>query len=179
MASPPEDILPSTMFLSDVEDEKTGELMQTISLSRSPLALLSFAANRFTGAASAYFQEQNDLGSVDWRMLFMLAQQPGITAARASETIVVDKGSVSRCLHRLAKNDLAYAGELHANGRSRGWYLTDSGRKMHDKILHVALEKQQQLLQGFAPAEVDQLCTLIQRFLENLEAVESEPDDGF
>ena len=177
MASPPADILPSTMFLSEVEDEQTGKLMQTISLSRSPLALLSFAANRFTGAAAAYFQEQNDLGSVDWRMLFMLAQQPGITAARASETIVVDKGSVSRCLHRLAKRKLAFAGELHANGRSRGWHLTESGRDMHNAILHVALEKQQQLLHGFAPAEAEQLCTLIQRFLDNLEAVETGADE--
>ncbi|MFK7841981.1 MAG: MarR family winged helix-turn-helix transcriptional regulator [Sphingorhabdus sp.] len=176
MAPPPEDILPSTMFLSDVEDQKTGELMQTISLSRSPLALLSFAANRFTGAAAAFFQEQNDLGSVDWRMLFMLAQQPGITAARASKTIVVDKGQVSRCLHRLAKRKLAIAGELHANGRSRGWRLTEAGREMHDKILQASLENQQKLLSGFAPEEVEQLCSLIQRFLVNLEALESEPD---
>lgn len=178
MAIPPDYILPSTMFLSDVEDEQTGELMQTISLSRSPLAILSFAANRFTGAAAAYFQEQNNLGSVDWRMLFMLAQQPGVTAARASETIVVDKGSVSRCLHRLAKRKLAFAGELHANGRSRGWHLTESGREMHDKILQASLENQQRLLTGFSPEEVEQLCSLIQRFLVNLDALESEPNDN-
>lgn len=177
MASQHEDLLLSDMFLSEVEDGQTGKRMQTISLSRSPLVLLSFAANRFTRAASAYFEAENELGSVDWRMLFILARRPGITAARASETIGVDKGSVSRCLHRLAKKQLAEAGELHANGRSRGWHLTAHGRDVHDQILQVALEKQQQLLKGFAPEEVEQMCSLIQRFLVNLEALESEPAD--
>ena len=163
--------LPDEMFLVEVTDEETGETRQTLSISSTPTILLSFAANRFTEAASNFFKERFGLGSVDWRMLFMLAQHPGTTAAHASRTIGIDKGAVSRCLHLLADKQLAFAGALHPNGRSRGWHLTRKGIDLHDRILTAALERQRHLLRGFEPAEIEVLCVLLKRFLNNLDAM--------
>lgn len=170
--------LPDALFLVDVEDSTTGDIFQTLSISRTPPMLLSFAANKFTEAASNYFKENLGLGGVDWRLLLFLARKPGVTAAEASRTIGVDKGTVSRSVSRLSENKLVIASDLHANGRSRGLSLSPSGRALHDKILMVAMKQQTHLLKGFSEAEVKVFCDLLLRFSNNLEdliQMDSEP----
>lgn len=65
-----------SLFLVDVEDED-GETSRTLSFSRSPTVLLTFAANRFTRAAAKTYAEKFGIGAVDWRMLVMLTRKPG------------------------------------------------------------------------------------------------------
>jgi DNA-binding MarR family transcriptional regulator len=171
MSDPKPAPLDRGMFLVEVEDWRTGETFQTLSISRTPAMLLSFAANRFTEAASDYFAERLGLGTVDWRMLLLLARLPGITAAQASKTIGVDKGTVSRSASRLTRRNLITAGELHANGRSRSLYLTSAGREMHDRILEIAVNQHLELLRGFTPEEARLMADLLRRFTRNLETV--------
>ncbi len=161
--------LPDELFLVDVEDDITGEAFQTLSISRTPTMLLSFAANRFTEAAANYFKANFGLGTVDWRMLLLLARSPGITSIQASKTIGVDKGTVSRSVHRLTEAKLIIAGDLHANGRSRGLSLSASGRSLHDQILAASLKQQTHLLKGFDEADANTFCDLLLRFTSNLE----------
>jgi DNA-binding MarR family transcriptional regulator len=101
----------------------------------------------------------------------MFAREPGCTAAHASKIIGIDKGAVSRSLQRLEAEGLVTAGELHPNGRSRGWTLSKQGRRMHQRILQVALERQKDVLQGFDAEEVEAFCGYLQRFLRNLESL--------
>ncbi|MFK8081377.1 MAG: MarR family winged helix-turn-helix transcriptional regulator [Granulosicoccus sp.] len=157
------------LFLVDVEDPETSETFQTLSISRTPAMLLSFAANKFTEAASAHFKDNFDLGPVDWRMLFLLARMPGVTAIQAAKTMGVDKGTVSRSVGRLSKTELIVAGELHANGRSRGLSLSSTGRVLHDQILAEAVSQQAHLLKGFSVSEIGVFCDMLIRFTENLE----------
>lgn len=153
----------------EVEDPETGETFQTLSMSRTPTMLLSFAANKFTEAASNCFQKELGLGTVDWRMLFLLARKPGVTSVQSAQIIGVDKGTVSRSVSRLVKSDLIKLGHVHANGRSRGLFLSPSGRRMHDRIFDIGLRQHKQLLQGFEPREVSMFCDLLLRFTHNLE----------
>lgn len=169
MDTPAQSQISDALFLVDVKDPETGETFQTLSISRTPAMLLSFAANKFTEAASAYFKDNFDLGPVDWRMLFLLARMPGITAIQASKTIGVDKGTVSRSVGRLSKADLIVAGALHANGRSRSLSLTPMGRALHDQILAVAVDQHNHLLKGFSVPEINVFCDLLIRFTQNLE----------
>lgn len=164
--------LPDALFLVSVEDADAGVITPTLSVERSPAMLLSFAANHFTEAASRYFKEHHDLGAVDWRLVFLFAREPGATAAHASRVVGIDKAAVSRSLQRLEAGGMLQAGELHANGRSRGWRLTTLGRQVHQRILHVALARQKELLSGFDAAEVTAFCGYLTRFLQNLERVE-------
>ena len=154
----------------EVEDPETGEVFQTLSMSRTPTMLLSFAANKFTEAASNYFQKVFGLGTVDWRMLFLIARKPGTTSAQASQIIGVDKGTVSRSVSRLTSIDLIKLGDVHANGRSRGLFLTPAGRQMHDRIFAVAMHQHTHLLEGFDAAEIAMFCDLLARFTRNLDA---------
>ena len=168
MTAPDPPPISEALFLVDVEDPETGETFQTFSLSRTPAMLLTFAANTFTDDASAYFKAKFDLGPVDWRMLFLLARMPGVTAIQAAKTIRVDKGTVSRSVARLRKTELITAGELHANGRSRSLFLSPAGRVVHDKILAEAVDLQSRLLTGFTVSEVTVFCDMLTRFTQNL-----------
>ncbi len=174
MTQPRSHPLPDDLFLVAVEDPDSGVVTPTLSVERSPAMLLSFAANHFTEAASRYFKDHFDLGAVDWRLLFLFAREPGATAAHASRVIGVDKAAVSRSLQRLEGAGMLAPGELHANGRSRGWTLTKPGRQMHQRILRVALARQKDLLSGFDAAEVAAFCDFLMRFLQNLERVEGD-----
>lgn len=162
-------LLPDDFFLVDVEDGDTKETYQTLSLSNTPIMLLSFAANKFTEDASNYFKQLFGIGSVDWRMLFLLALRPGTTAAQASKTIGVDKGTVSRSVSRLTKGGFIISGDLHANGRSRGLSLSSSGRDMHEQLLVATLKQHHFLMKGFDEAEVKMFCDLLLKFTANLE----------
>ena len=164
-------MLDREMFLVDVKDWRTDEPFQTLSISRTPAMLLSFAANKFTEAASNYFADRLSLGSVDWRMLLLLARSPGSTAMEASKTIGVDKGTVSRSASRLTRRALITAGDLHANGRSRGLFLTLAGRAVHDQILDIALGQQLALLKDFNAEDARLLAELLRRFTHNLEGM--------
>lgn len=167
------------MYFVDVEDPNTGETFQTLSISRTPAMLMSFAANKFTEGASNYFSDNFGLGTVDWRMLLLLARTPGVTSAQAANTIGVDKGTVSRSVSRLTKSELITLGELQANGRSRGLTLSPAGRVLHDKILHAASVQNNFLMKGFDPAEVAVFCDLLQRFTQNLnELIDQENNAG-
>lgn len=159
---------PDDLFLVQIEGDSNGKVHSTLSFSRSPTVLLTFAANRFTRAAARIYQDRYNLGTMDWRLLVMLTREPGATAARASDVIGIDKGAVSRSFQRLLKMGLAMQGELHANGRSRGWNLTSKGHTMHDKVLKEALARQRKLFKGFKAEEIKDLCNMLTRFLDNL-----------
>lgn len=155
------------MFLVNADDE-TGAYMRTLSFSRSPTVLLTFAANGFTRDAAKIYKELYGIGAMDWRMLVMLTRQPGVTVTQSANTIGIDKGAVSRSVARLEKKELAVRGELHSNGRSRGWWLTDSGRHLHSRVLDEALARQRVLLKGYSKDEIVQFCDLLSRFIQNL-----------
>lgn len=162
------------MFLIDVEDPVSGVTTQTFGASQSPTLLLVLASSKFNEGASNYFKINFDLGSVDWRLLFVVAREPGTTAANSAKAIGVDKGAVSRSLQRLESSGLLAAGDLHANGRSRGWHLTKSGRHLHKRMLRAALDRQDQLLAGFEIEEVKLFCRYLERLMGNLQRLQVE-----
>ncbi|MCA1243308.1 MarR family winged helix-turn-helix transcriptional regulator [Stappia stellulata] len=168
--------LPDELFLVTMEDDDQAA-RSTLSFSRSPTVLLTFAANRFGRAASRIYQERYGVGVMDWRMLVMLTREPGATVTLSSETIGIDKAAVSRCLQRLHEKGLVSQGPVHANGRSRGWSLTEKGHALHATILAEALERQRHLFAGFSPEEIATLCGMLTRFLENLSALQAKPPE--
>ncbi|WP_246032530.1 MarR family winged helix-turn-helix transcriptional regulator [Thalassobius vesicularis] len=162
--------LPDEMFLAFPDDD-TPEARATLSFSRSPTVLLTFAANRFTRSAARVYQQEYGIGAMDWRMLVMLTRVPGCSVALASKTIGIDKAAVSRSLTRLEQAGLAVAETPLPDPRRRDWTLTDKGRALHERILHTALERQRKLLEGFSEAEVEMFNDFLRRFLGNLETL--------
>lgn len=142
---------------------------KTLSFSRTPTVLLTFAANRFTRNAARHYQERFGIGAMDWRILVMLSREPDSSVSHASKTIGIDKAAVSRSLHRLEKKGLVTPDAKGSDERRKDWTLTDEGAALHDTILTEALARQRLLLEGFNEDEVRQFTSYLSRFLDNLE----------
>jgi len=160
-------------FLTDPPVGTTG---RTLEPERNPTVLVVWAANRFNRIASRYYQEQFGITAMDWRMLGALCREPGLPVSAASLSSGYDKGAVSRSLHSLEAQGLAEGRVQGTNNRNKLWYLTRKGRNLHDKMLAAALERQMLLLVGMKPEDVLTLNTLLQQFMNNMDALETDLD---
>lgn len=166
--------LDDDFFLVEVADEAEAAVHRTLSFTRSPVVLLTFAANRFTRSAARLYQKTYGIGAMDWRMLVMLTREPDIPVSRAAQTIGIDKAAVSRSLGRLQEGGLAEAVVPETNSRRRIWRLTPKGHTLHDEILQVALARQKRLLSGFTEDDVKRFNDFLRLFMSNIEALDSE-----
>lgn len=87
--------------------DPTDSAERSLSFSRLPTVLLTFAANRRTRASACNFQNRFGIGSMDWRMLVMLTQEPGSTVNHLGRAIGIDKSAVGRSPRRLEAKGLA------------------------------------------------------------------------
>lgn len=159
------------MLLVDV-DGPDGAPRRTLSFTRAPTVLMTFAANRYTRAVSRIYQDRFGIGAMDWRMLVMLTREPDSSVSHASRTIGIDKAAVSRSLTRLEKRGLARAEAPGPDGRRRLFRLTEAGRAMHDEMLALAMARNRELFKGFSEEDMTQFAGLLRRFLDNLDAAE-------
>src|SRR5258708_10049605 len=68
---------------------KTG---QTLDLERYVPAFVTFIANKLSRSATAFYQRRFGVNVTEWRMMSLLAIEPGITASRICYVIGFDKG---------------------------------------------------------------------------------------
>lgn len=141
---------------------------QVLDLERYVPALLVFLANKLTSSASAIFRRQFGIGTTEWRVLAMVAVQPDITAGRICRVIGFDKAAVSRALAVLQQKALVQARSHETDGRSSACALTARGWHLHDRVLKIALEREQRLLGDLSGAERETLIGLLNRLHRRL-----------
>ena len=92
--------------------------------------------------ASQHYLNVFDVGIEIWRCLMLLAIESSISAQRVSSIIGMDKASVSRCFKRDAGPGLITMALDDTDGRLRIAKLTAKGRKLHDQMIGIALERE-------------------------------------
>lgn len=160
--------LPDEFFLVFPDRSETSPSRPTLSFSNSSTILLTFAANRYTRYTSQHYQQEFGIGAMDWRMLVMLAREPGSSVTHASRTIGIDKGAVSRSMKRLEAEGLIQVTSVPHDARQKIWTLTKRGAEIHDDILAASLKRQKQILKNFTQEEVEMLNHYLLRMLKNL-----------
>lgn len=143
-----------------------------VDLDRYVPAYLTWIANKLSRGASQHYLNTFNVGIETWRCLVLLAIDGSVSAQHVSRVIGMDKGSVSRCFKSMQEGGLIRM-ELDPNdGRARIAVLTPKGRKLHDQIRGVALEREQVFLSVLKPQEVETLIGLLHRLHEHLPNVE-------
>ncbi len=69
-------------------------------------AFITFIANKLSNSATAFHQRKFGVNVTEWRIMSLLAVEPGIPASRICHVIGYDKGPVSRTLAALQKRGL-------------------------------------------------------------------------
>ncbi|WP_315833721.1 MarR family winged helix-turn-helix transcriptional regulator [Bradyrhizobium prioriisuperbiae] len=144
---------------------------QLLDLERYVPALITFIANKLSRSATTYYQSHFGVSVTEWRILSLLALEPGIPAARICHVIGFDKGPVSRTLAVMQKRDLVAIKTDPLDGRSHSISLTAKGRAAHDNVIVVALERERRLLGCLRKDEQETLIKLLLRIHGNLGAV--------
>ena len=136
-------------------------------------AYLTWIANKLSRGASQHYLAVADVGIETWRCLVLLAIEGSISAQKVSKVVGMDKGSVSRCFKSMQTKGLITLGLDAGDGRVRIATLTKQGRKLHDQILGIALERERALLSVLNPRERETLIALLARLHENLPEVDA------
>ncbi len=143
----------------------------TLDLDRYVPALITFIANKLSNSANAAYQKNFGVNVTEWRILSLLAIEPGIPASRICQVIGFNKGPVSRTLALMQKRGLiAIKADPH-DGRTHSISLTARGRATHDKIIVMALGRERRLLACLSGDEQELLIGFLLRMHNNLGAV--------
>lgn len=139
-------------------------------------ALITILANKLSKNATGVYQRRFGVNVTEWRILALLAVEPGIPASRICQVIGFDKGPVSRNLAVMEEHGLVAIKADPEDGRSHSITLTAKGRNVHNKVLRLALERERKLLSSLNAEERDVLIGLLQRVHGNLDAVIGSAD---
>jgi DNA-binding MarR family transcriptional regulator len=138
-------------------------------LDRSVLFLTTAFANKLSKGASRRLKRALGIGLTEWRVVCNLGAEPGLSAARIAEISGVDKSVVSRAVTELERLKLITQDQ---KGRQTALRLTPAGQALHDRGVQRADDREYLLMEGFTPAEQDQLIDFLKRLTVNLERLE-------
>ena len=162
-----------TVPTDDSDETRQGILLD---LERYVPALITFIANKLSRGATALYQANFGINVTEWRILSLLAIEPGIPAARICHVIGFDKGPVSRTLTLLRERGLVAIKSDPRDGRSHSITLTTKGRSVHDRVIGLALARETALLGCLDAGERETLIVLLRRVHGHLDAVDRVTD---
>jgi DNA-binding MarR family transcriptional regulator len=141
--------------------------------------LLVAASNKIVASASQAYMRHYRLGIMEWRVMALLAADPGITATDISMLSGVTAGSVSRAINILRRLHYLDVRNDAADNRRIFLKLNSAGMALHNRVIISALERETLLLTGFSRAERRTLLTYLRRLLANIALVNAhEPSDA-
>ncbi len=136
-----------------------------------PFIIISISNNLYRGA-SQFYQARFGIGVTEWRVLSALAAEPNSTANRLCQIAQLDKAAASRSLRVLETGGYVAIAPHKSDARKRTVAFTPAGLALYEKILGVALKRQERMVAGLNPEETNMLITLLKRVRANLAKLE-------
>ena len=103
-----------------------------------------------------------------WRILAVLSMGDGITIKEIIDRAMVQQSALSRALMRMEKENFVRRVLRAGDARCVEVYLTEKGRALFKALNVVVRRREQRLLQGFSPAQIDAAFALIRRLSRNM-----------
>jgi DNA-binding MarR family transcriptional regulator len=150
-----------------VQQLKAVELEASDDFGRSISYLIGAISNILSIGGSRLYRRAYNIGLTEWRLMWILAIAPRITAQRASQIMGVDKAAISRALAGLERRELVRVAPDPSDSRQRIIELSETGAQLHSQIIVVAKERERRLLAPFTRDEVRVLAGLLRRMHAN------------
>ena len=129
---------------------------------------LTAISNKLTRGASRLYLDRFGVGIVEWRAMVTLAVFGKATAQDVCRLVGLDKAAVSRAFSRMEEMKLIAPVAGDVSGRAKPYKLTPAGKAMHDRILVIALEREDALLAPLSPSERKKFIEFLRRIHEHL-----------
>ena len=140
----------------------------------SASALIVLLANKLTSGASSTYRDSFGVGTIESRVLALVAAQRWITPQRICKLGGLDKGGVSRSMKFLHERGLISVRTSAADARSVELALTARGQTVHSRIARIAGERERRLLSGLSRPEVRTLLDTLRRLNERIPTVNGD-----
>jgi len=119
-----------------------------------------------------------DLKAADYVVLAILANGGKVTASNVCSFLAHDPGAMTRKIDSLEKRGIVRRVRSEEDRRAIKLELTAEGKKLYPKALAIGVGVANDFLNGFSKAEARQLEGLLQRMLENADAIASATAEG-
>jgi DNA-binding MarR family transcriptional regulator len=126
---------------------------------------LSVLANTVSAAIAAGYSGAHDLSTPEWRVMAVLAREPGLSAAEVAERTAMDKVAVSRAVARLLRHRRVVRRQAAADRRRSRLQLTAAGLDVYRQVSPGALGYERALLGVLSSAEARILDTALRKLL--------------
>lgn len=139
---------------------------------------LGFLLSRLKARMSAELDEELaglDITHAQWVVLVRIANGMGHTCAALSRGFGQDTGAMTRMLDRLEEKQLVIRERSAEDRRVIALRLTPQGEALYPQLLAAGRRLAARAIEGFEPAEVDLLRSLLRRMLGNLGLPEVNP----
>jgi DNA-binding MarR family transcriptional regulator len=146
---------------------KAVDLQASDDFGRSISYLIGAISNILSIGGSRLYRRAFNIGLTEWRLMWVLAIAPGITAQRASQIMGLDKAAVSRAVAALEQRGLVRVVPDPSDSRQRTIELSETGTELHGRIMIIAKERERRLLAPFTKDEVRVLTGLLRRMHTN------------
>jgi DNA-binding MarR family transcriptional regulator len=125
--------------------------------------LIGAISNILSIGGSRFYRRHFGVGLSEWRLMWVLAIEPAITARRASQIMGLDKAAVSRAVAGLERRGLLQAIPDPADSRQRLIALSPAGNDLYRRMIVVSRERQRRLLAPLSDGEQRVLAALLRR----------------
>ena len=103
-----------------------------------------------------------------WRTLSVLTASDGRSMGELAAYMVIEQPALSRVVDQMERDKLVTRRLASDDNRVVQVYLTDAGRQMFKQIRPLELRHYERVIDGFEPAELEDLNKLLSRLWENL-----------
>jgi DNA-binding MarR family transcriptional regulator len=133
---------------------------------------LSILSHTVSTAIAQVYEERFKLSIPEWRVIAILGRFPGLSAVEVAERTFMDKVAVSRAVTKLIKNGRVDRQFADADRRRSILNLSDEGRRVHGEVAPLALQFEQDLLEGLSEEEIGNLGVIMERLMAQASALE-------
>jgi len=153
--------------VSSVRRPRAADAEPSGDFGRSVSYLIGAISNILSIGGSRLYRRAYNIGLTEWRLMWVLAIAPPITAQRASQIMGLDKAAVSRAVAALERRGLVQIEPDPSDSRQRIIELSETGSELHGRIMIIAKERERRLLAPFTKEEVRTLAGLLRRMHAN------------
>lgn len=130
---------------------------------------LSLVSNTISEALAEVYCDPHQLSITEWRLLAVLADQPGISASQLVRQTHIAKVAISRALKRLLARGLVRRTTIRSDRRQHKLRLSTAGENLYAEIAPRVRTRERELLAGLSREDREQLGAILERLLQTLQ----------
>ena len=111
------------------------------------------------------YDKEFGLSIPEWRVIAILGRFPGLSAVEVAEQAFLDKVAVSRAVTKLLKSGRVDREFADADRRRSILNLSEKGREVHDRVAKLALDFENNLLDGISETDIENFDKVMDKLL--------------